>query len=143
MDTKTRRVGAVLAAVGAAVAIGAGPAAAAVAPMTVTVNPAGTANPDGSATVSGTVTCPLGNTFYGYADVWQPVRTAQTAYGRGLFGDVRRQIACTGVPQPWQVTTTSRTAPFLPGPDDVRAVFATQGPAGLNTVARDQLGVLV
>ena len=118
-------------------------ALAAVAAMTVTVNPAGTANPDGSATVSGTVTCPVSNTFYGYADVWQPARTAYTARGRGVFGDVRHQIPCTGSPQPWTVTTTAnRIGAFVPGPADVRAVFATQGPAGLNTVATDRLVVL-
>lgn len=115
---------------------------AATAPMTVTVNPAGTANPDGSATVSGTVTCPAGNVVYGYADVWQPVRTASTAYGRGLFGTVTAPISCTGAPQPWRVTTISRRGVFVPGSADVRAVLSTQGPAGLNTVARDQLVIL-
>lgn len=131
------------AAVAALVLAPAAPALAAVAPLTVTVNPAGTANPDGSATVSGTATCPAGNTFYGYADVWQPVRTAQVARGRGLYGDAAHQIPCTGTPQPWTVTTTAnRVGTFVPGPADVRAVFATQGPAGLNTVARDQLIVL-
>lgn len=140
--TKAHKLTASLAVAVGAVMLSAAPASA-LAPLTVTVNPAGTANPDGSATVSGTVTCPAGNTFYGYADVWQPVRTAQTAYGRGLFGDVRHQVACTGSPQPWSVTTTSHTGlPFAPGSADVRAVFSTQGPAGLNTQARDQLIVL-
>lgn len=35
-----------------------------------------------------------------------------------------------------------RIGVFTPGPADVRAVFATQGPARLNTVARDQTVVL-
>lgn len=138
-----RRIVVALAAAAGAVLAAASPAQAAVAPMTVTVNPAGTANPDGSATVSGTVTCPVGNTWYGYADVWQPARTAYTARGRGLFGTVREQIPCTGLPQPWTITTTAnRVGVFTPGPADVRAVFATQGPVGLNTVARDQPVVL-
>lgn len=138
------RMRAAVAALGAAAAVCAftAPAAAALAPLAVTVNPAGTANPDGSATVSGTVSCPVGNTWYGYADVWQPVRTASTAYGRGVFGTATSPVPCTGEPQPWTVTTTSRRGVFLAGPADVRAVFSTQGPAGLNTQARDQLVVL-
>jgi hypothetical protein len=139
----TKRVGAVLAAAGAAVAVGAGSAAAAVAPMTVTVDPAGTANPGNTATVSGTVTCPLGNVFYGYAQVRPPGRVPNATSARGLFGDSAHPIACTGAPQPWLVTTTPAAKPFVPGPAEVQAVFSTQGPAGLNTVQVFQPVVLV
>jgi hypothetical protein len=125
------------------VVVGASSASAAVAPMTVTVDPAGTANPGNTATVSGTVTCPLGNTFYGYADVRQPGRVPNATTARGTFGDSAHPIACTGVPQPWTVTTTPASKPFVPGPAEVTAVFSTQGPAGLNTVQKVQTVTLV
>lgn len=115
----------------------------AAAALTITVNPAGTANPDGNATVSGTVTCPAGNTFYGYADVWQPAAVPGATHRRGLFGDSAHQIPCTGLPQPWTVTTVSGRGLFVPGPAQVYATFATQGPAGLNTVQTPAVPVVL
>lgn len=134
MTISLRRLLGASAAAAAAVAIGAGTASAAVAPMTVTIDPAGTANPGNTATVSGTVTCPLGNVFYGFAQVRQPGRVPNATSARGLFGDSAHPVACTGAPQPWLVTTTPASKPFVPGGAEVQAVFSTQGPAGLNTV---------
>lgn len=118
-------------------------AEAAVAPLTVTVDPAGTANPRNTATVSGTVTCPVGNVFYGWAQVRQPGRVPNATSARGLFGDSSHPVACTGELQPWLVTTIPAAKPFVPGTAEVQAVFSTQGPAGLNTVQVFQTVILV
>jgi hypothetical protein len=129
------RVAAVLMGAAAAVCTVAAPAQAAIAPMTVTVDPVATINPGNTVTTTGTVTCPVGNTFYGYAKVRQPGRVPNAVVGTGLFFGPGNPVACTGAPQPWAVTTQpTGTGTFVPGAAEVQAVMSTQGPAGLNTV---------
>jgi hypothetical protein len=79
---------------------------------------AGAANEDGSATVSGTVTCPLGYTVYGHANVYQRPR-----FGQGIWHHFTTAVSCTGEPQPWSATTGP--AGFGPGAARVYAFMCT------------------
>jgi hypothetical protein len=153
----TKRVGAVLAAVGAAVAIGGGAASAATKPppppaptysysqcqttpggagqLCVTVDPAGVVNPNTTATVSGTVTCTPGFTWYGNVRVWQDAVGPAPKTDQIPVGSAQSPVTCTGSPQPYTVTT--RTVGYHPGSARVITLVSMTGPAGLATVQVD------
>jgi hypothetical protein len=118
MTLKTK-VTAALAGAAAAVCAFAAPASAATVPVTF-IAPAGTANPNGSATVGGTVSCPVGYTVYGHANVYQGSR-----FGQGIWLHSTNPIPCTGVPQPWSATTGP--AGFVAGAATVYAFLCTAG----------------
>lgn len=103
-------------AVAASVAVAA-PAQAATIPD-IAITETGTANDDGSATVTGTVTCPVGYTVYGHANVYQ-----RRHFGQGIWQQFTTAVPCTGVPQPWSATT--RPAGFGPGAATVYAFLCT------------------
>lgn len=111
-----KRIGTVLAAAGAAVVLGSSPASAATVPVPV-VAPAGTVS-GGAATVGGTVTCPVGYTVYGHANVYQGAKS-----GQAIWLHSTSPIPCTGVPQPWSATTNA--AGFVPGLATVYAFMCT------------------
>ena len=75
-------------------------------------------NEDGSATVSGTVTCPVGYTVYGHANVYQ-----RPHFGQGIWQHFTTAVRCTGAAQPWSATTGS--AGFGPGAATVYAFMCT------------------